>query len=124
MNAGTLIVLGVLLLVVAAAVMSSVKHFKGEGGCCGGGSKVPKPRKQKLKQVVSSRKIYIEGMHCENCCKNVENALNALEQVNAKVNLQEKTAAVRLGVDISDEELKATVESLGYHVTGIENIGV
>ena len=32
-----LIIVGILVFALAAAVLASVKHFKGEGGCCGGG---------------------------------------------------------------------------------------
>lgn len=118
---GTQIVIGALIVVVFIALSSSVKHFKGEGGCCGG-SAAPKAKKRRLQQVVDTKKIRIEGMHCDNCRKNVENGLNSLEQVNAKVNLKEKTAVVKLGEEIPDEVLTAAVESLGYRVTGIEDV--
>lgn len=119
---GTWIVLAVLVAVILLAVLSSAKHFKGEGSCCGGGGSAPKVKKQKLGRVAATKKIQIEGMHCDNCRKNVENGLNSLDQVNAKVNLKEKTAVVKLGEEIPDEVLTATVENLGYQVTGIENM--
>ena len=34
---GTILVVCILVLIVVGAVISSAKHFKGEGGCCGGG---------------------------------------------------------------------------------------
>ena len=34
---GTAIIIGILAIIVVIAVISSVKHMKGEGGCCGGG---------------------------------------------------------------------------------------
>lgn len=117
---GTEIVLGILIIVIFIALSSSVKHFKGEGGCCGGGSAAPKAKKQRLQQVVDTKKMQIEGMHCDNCRKNVENGLNSLDQVNAKVNLKEKTAIVKLGEEIPDEVLVAAVENLGYRVVEIE----
>lgn len=118
---GTQIVIGVLIVVVFIALSSSVKHFKGEGGCCGGNA-APKARKKRLHQVVGTKRIQVEGMHCDNCRKNVENGLNSLEQVNAKVNLKEKTAIVKLGEEIPDDVLVAAIENLGYRVAGIENI--
>lgn len=119
---GTQIVVGILIIVVFIALSSSVKHFKGEGGCCGGGSAAPKVKKQRLQQIVDVKKIRIEGMHCDNCRKNVENGLNFLEQVNAKVDLKEKTAVVKLGEEIPDDVLTAAVENLGYRVVGIEHV--
>lgn len=122
MDVGTLVVLGMLIAAVLAALSSSVKHFKGEGGCCGGSSAPKKKKRQRLNQVVSTKKIQIEGMHCDNCRRNVENGLNSLELVNAKVNLQEKTATVKLGEEMSDEVLVAAVENLGYQVSSIMTI--
>ena len=38
---GTAIIIGILAIIVVIAVISSVKHMKGEGGfCCGGGDTV------------------------------------------------------------------------------------
>lgn len=118
---GTQIVIGVLIVVVFIALSSSVKHFKGEGGCCGGGA-APKVKKQRLHQVVRTKRIQVEGMHCDNCRKNVENGLNSLDQVNARVSLKEKTAIVKLGEEIPDDVLVAAIENLGYRVAGIENV--
>lgn len=103
---GTGILIVILLIVVISAGKSSLKHLKGEGGCCGGGSEAPKVRRRKLNQIVSVKKIQIEGMKCENCRRNVENTLNSLNQVNARVRLKEKEALVKLGTDISDGELR------------------
>lgn len=51
----------------------------------------------------------------------MENTLNSLNQVNARVRLKEKEALVKLGTDISDGELRETVERLGYRVVSIES---
>lgn len=120
---GTYIVLGVLVVVIVFALRSSAKHMKGQGGCCGGGDAPVKVKKQKLEQIAAVKKIHIEGMMCDNCRKNVENALNSLSQVNAKVNLKEKEAVVKLGVMVSDETLEAVVEGAGYQVVSIEQVG-
>ena len=64
--------------------------------------------------------IHIEGMSCGHCSARVEKALNALEGVSAKVDLESKTAAVELSGDISDEVLEKAVIDAGYEVTGIQ----
>ena len=38
---GDYVIIGILIAIVALALRSTVKHFKGEGGCCGGGSSIP-----------------------------------------------------------------------------------
>lgn len=60
--------------------------------------------------------IEINGMHCEKCKARVENALNAVEGVKAKVNLAKKNAVVEIKSDVSDEILKNTVTELGFEV--------
>lgn len=116
---GTAIVVIVLAVIVIFSVKSSVRHMRGEGGCCGGSAPEKKVKPAKLKMVFATKMISIEGMHCENCSRRIENALNSLEFVNAKVSLGKKNAVVKLGMDVEDDLLKETVEKLGYEVTGI-----
>ncbi len=68
---------------------------------------------------MANKRIRIDGMVCDNCAARVANALNSLESVNAKVNRSRGEAVVKLGKSIEDEELKATVENLGYKVVEI-----
>lgn len=62
----------------------------------------------------------IEGMSCNHCKMRVEKALNALEGVQAEVNLEENAARVSLARDVADEVLKQAVEEAGYEVVAIE----
>lgn len=116
---GTIFVICILAVIVVGAVISSAKHFKGDGGCCGGGGSV-KVKGDHIKEVVAVRTIYIEGMHCHNCSDRVQNELNSLGQVNAKVDLKKQHAVVKLGREVSDDELKACVEKAGYTVRKID----
>lgn len=113
-----IIIIGILLVVVVIALRSTLKHFKGEGGCCGGGSEV-KIKKKKLKQVVQKRTLLIEGMHCENCKNRVESRLNELDGVSASVNLKTKTAVVSMEKEVSDEKLQQVISKAGYEVIKI-----
>ncbi len=61
--------------------------------------------------------VVIEGMGCVHCSTKVENALNAIEGVRAKVNLKKKTAFV--SGTIEDARLREIIEGLGYTVTDI-----
>ena len=64
--------------------------------------------------------IEINGMHCEKCKGRVENALNSIEGVSAKVNLAKKCAVVSYNNDISDDVFCDTVKSLGFEVVSIK----
>lgn len=37
---GNAIIIGILIVVIWRALVSSVKHFKGKRGCCGGGDSI------------------------------------------------------------------------------------
>lgn len=112
------IIICILLVVIVVAVLRTKKHFKG-GGCCGSGSNTIRSRKALTESKLGEKVLTVEGMHCENCEARVENALNRLEGVACKVNLKKKTATVSYSREVSEEELKAIVEKLGYEVTAI-----
>ena len=117
---GNVIVIVIVVLIVFFALRSTLKHFAGKGGCCGGGS-VPKQKKV-IKSAKYRKVMEIEGLHCENCKNSVEKAINSLEGAAAKVNLKEQTAEVVLEKDVADEILKAAVEKAGFHVTAIRGL--
>lgn len=119
---GTFIVLGILVVVIILAAGSSLKHMKGQGGCCGGGDSVEKVKRKKFAEVFTTKRMLVEGMHCDNCRKKVENTLNSLEHVSAKVNLAQKEATIQLETDVADEILIHAVEKAGYQVASIERI--
>ena len=66
------------------------------------------------------KKMLIEGMMCTHCSGRVEKALNALNGVEAKVDLDGKCAYVKINGDVTDKELTDAVTEAGYEVKGIE----
>ena len=117
------IILVVLVVLFAFAVKHSIKHFKGEGACCGGGSgtvKTKKPKKKKLAgPVVGKRTIKISGMHCQNCDNSVTRALDGMDGVVAKVSLRDSSAKVLLDRMVDEKDLKRAVEEAGFRVVSI-----
>ena len=111
------IIVGILLVIAAVAVLRCSKHFR--GGCCGSGSNTIRSRKTLTGSKLGEKTLVIQDMHCENCEIRVENALNRLENVSAKVSWKKKTAVVSYSAEVSDELLRSTVEKLGYPVTEI-----
>lgn len=68
-----------------------------------------------------TKEVYIDGMSCMHCAAKVEKALASVSGVaDAKVDLVNKKAVVKLKKDIDNVTLKATVEDLGYNVTDIK----
>lgn len=113
---GLLIV--ILLFVVMIALLRFRNHFRG-GGCCGSGSRTIRTRKKLTEPAIGEKVLTIQGMHCENCQARVENAIDRLDGVACQVNLRKKVAHVTYSRPVSDSELRAIVEKLGYTVTAI-----
>ena len=66
------------------------------------------------------KKMNIEGMMCINCQRHVDKALNAIEGVQARVDLENHCAYIELSKEVSDVVLKQAVEEAGYTVKGFE----
>ena len=117
------VVILVIVVFLIFALKGSVKHFKGEGACCGGGSgtvKSRKPRKKKLDgPVIGHYTVRISGMHCQNCVNSVTNAINSVAGASAKISLHSKSADVSFDRDVDKEELKRAVEKAGFEVVSI-----
>jgi len=116
----TTIIVVILIVILFFAVKNSLPHFRGEGGCCGGDAQEKRIKPAKLEHVIEEKVISIEGMHCENCTRRVQNALNSLDGVSAKVSGERKEAVVKLGRELSDSELSDLITGLGYRVVSIE----
>ena len=120
--ADTIIIL-VVVVILIFALKGSIRHFRGEGACCGGGSGSVKTKKVKKKTldgpVTGQRTIRISGMHCRNCANSVTNALNAIDGVSAKVSLKDNTAEVSFDRMVDDANLKQAVEKAGFEVVSI-----
>lgn len=65
------------------------------------------------------KEIKIEGMSCGHCKTRVEKALNAINGVNAQVDLEKKTARVTMTNAVDDQLLTTAIEEAGYEVVAI-----
>lgn len=117
----TYILSGIILLIIVFSLRSFIEKLR--FGCCGGTvekiTKKTKLSKRELSEYQISKTIYIEGMTCGNCANHVENALNSLEMVYAKVDLNKNLANVKMKTNISEEILKSVVNKAGYSVKHI-----
>lgn len=120
------IVLLVVALILAAALKGTVKHFKGEGPCCGGGSHtLPPAAEKKLEHPVTEVKtIHISGMHCQNCANAVARAIDKIDGASASVSLKREQAVVSCDREIDGEVLRRVVERAGYQVVSVESRAV
>ena len=109
-----IIILVIILMAVAFGIRESVKHFKGEGGCCGGGSAV-QPKKKKLKGSTLKTMVFsVPDMHCKNCAARVTETVNDIDGAAAHVNLKKKTVTVACDRVIDPDDIRAAIEHKGY----------
>ncbi len=69
---------------------------------------------------MTEKTLQIKGMSCGHCSARVEKVLNAIDGVNAKVDLESNSAKLILSKEISDEALKTAVDNIGYEVVGVK----
>lgn len=116
---GNVIIIAILVIAVGIGIWNSIKHFKGEGGCCGGGGGSVRESKELDAPKIGEKILRIEGMHCDNCRNRVERAVNKIDGAVCRVNLKKKTATVSYCREIDEELLKNTITKLGYEVISI-----
>jgi len=69
--------------------------------------------------IMIVKTLQIKGMSCPHCSDRVEKVLNAIDGVEAKVDLESNSAKIKLSHEVSDETLKIAVDSIGYEVVGV-----
>lgn len=119
-----IIVVLIVVILLGFALKGSIKHFKGDSPCCGGGGGtvvLDIPDKKLDKPVLGKKVLKISGMHCEHCVKAVTEAINKVDGASAKVvNLSENEAVVSYDRELDEEQLRRIVKDAGYRVVSIK----
>lgn len=105
------------VIIVAAAVgfVYTLKHFKGQSGCCGGGGY--KHKHKKLSRVIYTKTFRIGGMHCENCKNRVEEIVDGIDNIAGKVDLKKGELTVSYSAEVDDGLMIKRIERAGYTVS-------
>ncbi len=115
-----IIVAGALLIVFA--LWQTVQKFRGKAksSCCGTAEaiSVKKVEDTDVSHYPYRYRLSIDGMHCSNCAKNVENALNSMQGVWGKVNLGKKEAEVLSKQPVTEELFNQVLSEHSYVLTG------
>ena len=119
----TYLILAAVVLICAYAVYSYIRKLRVGGGCCGEREAAPK------RVRVSDRdkrhypyvlEVTIDGMVCANCARRVENALNSLDGVWARVeDVGSGRATVRTKSAPDEAALRSAVRQAGYTVMSV-----
>ena len=114
-----IIISAIIVVMIVIGVREALKHFKGQGGCCGGGTYKLKPKK--LQNVADTRTVLVDGMSCEHCENRVREAINDLPGMSAARVSHKKGVAVINGERTIDEaEIRAAIKKAGYMVREIK----
>ncbi len=119
----TVVICVVLGLVCVLGVRSYLKKLK--SGCCGSGGdevKRVRPLDRNVNHYPYVKVVQIDGMHCQNCAKRIENAFNTQDGFFAKVNLAKQRAIVRSKREVPDRELKQVVRNVGDSPVNVEDL--
>ena len=84
----TYLILAAVALICAYAVYSYIRKLRVGGGCCGEREAAPKRvkvRDRDKRHYPYVLEVTVDGMVCANCARRVENALNSLDGVWARV---------------------------------------
>ena len=123
MTATVIIIVGILL--IAYAVYGTVQKARGKAksSCCGSAESVLPKRVEDTDESHYPFRYYvsIDGMKCSNCATNVENAINALGDTWAHVELGRHRAEVLSKKEKTEEDLVRALKGTGYKVTGFES---
>lgn len=111
------IILALIVLAAFIGIIETVKHFTRRSGCCGGGGY--KMKRKKLPHIVEKKKFKVEGMRCSGCAQRVEETVNDIEGVNAKVDLHTATLTVSYAHSVDDALISSRLDRLGYKITEI-----
>lgn len=118
---GTAVILVVLVIVVIFAVKSGIQHGKGEGGCCGGGGSIKEDKKVLTGDIIATKIVTIDGMHCENCKNSIEHQINRIDGASCEVNIKKKIATIQMDKPVDNETIRRTIERLDFKVVDIKN---
>ena len=119
MNIVNIIIVLIVAAIVVLGSINYIKKLKKGGDCCPEHEEATKSVKVKDRDKSHypyEAKLAIDGMSCNNCVRNVENALNALDGTWATVSLEDNMATVLLKNPPDIEKLSKAVADAGYMV--------
>lgn len=119
---GSILIIAILVVIILFAIKSVIHRIRHGSACCGERDAPQKKVKVKDKNKSHYPFLYIltvDGMHCSNCTRHVENALNSLDGIWATANLQDKEVIVLSKSIRENSELEKIVAQAGYTVLKI-----
>ena len=119
-----IIILAALLVIWAGYRTVQKARGKAKSSCCGTPEMVTA---KKVDDTDASHypyeyKLSIDGMMCSNCARTVQNTLNEMDGVWARVNLGKKEADVLTKTPHAQEDFAQSLRKTSYHLTACSTI--
>ena len=112
------LMIGIVAALAVVGICSAVRHFRGRGGCCGGGGY--RPKKKKLSHVIGQKTFRVDGMHCAHCKTRVEEVVNDMKGLAGRVDLKKGELTVLYAEQVDDALIQARLARAGYTATALE----
>ena len=119
---GTVILILILLIIILFAVKSTLNRIQHGSACCG--ERDAPEKKVKVQDKNKSHYPFkyvlsVDGMHCSNCTRHVENALNSIDEIWATASLEKKSVTVISKMELEAADLECEVRDAGYTVLSV-----
>jgi len=112
--------------IIIYAIYGTLQKLRGKSknSCCGTTEVVPKSPVEDTDKSHYPFKynLTVEGMKCSNCAANVKNAINAMGDVWATVNLGKNRAEVLAKAEKSQSDFANAIRDSGYKVVSCEQV--
>ena len=119
---GTIFTAAVLLIIAVFAVKSVIHRIRHGSACCGerdAPEKKIQPSDKNKSHYPYKYTLAVDGMHCSNCTRHVENALNSIDGLWATASLEKKTVTVLSKMELEAADLESEVREAGYTVLAV-----
>lgn len=119
---GTIIISVILLVIAALAVKSVIHRIRHGSSCCGerdAPEKKIQPKDKNKSHYPYKYLLSVDGMHCSNCTRHVENALNSIEGLWATANLETKSVSVLAKMKVEESAFEKEIQQAGYTVLSV-----
>ena len=123
MSTSTLVTI-LIVLVIAVVAFITIRNYRKQlkEGCCGaGGDDGPgakvEPKDTNKDNYKYTADVKIEGMHCDNCVRKVENAVNRIDGAWANVDLGSNSAKILLKDPKLEKQIKMAIANNDFLVT-------
>ena len=122
---GNIIVYIILVAVIAIAVYGTVKRIRHGSSCCGEREAPPKKIRVSDRNKNNYPYIYelkVDGMHCSNCARRIENGFNSNNGMWATADISQKAVRLLTKEPADEGKLRQITSDSGYTLISFKKI--